>query len=76
MQGQKKEEGLSKIETGELFNKLFEDEVNTNCYQCGKKSKQWAETKHAIFLCLNCAATYRQVTKVVSVKSIGLDLWT
>lgn len=61
MQAEKIEnvEGLNKIEAGDYFNKLFEDEDNSNCFHCGKKSKQWAETKHAIFLCLNCASLFK-----------------
>lgn len=44
MQSEKtgKTEGLTKIEAGEYFDKLYMDEDNTNCFACGKKSKQWA----------------------------------
>lgn len=55
---------------------MFSDEANVTCFECGKKSKQWAETCHAIFLCLNCAAIYKEIKSIVEVKSIGLDLWS
>ena len=50
---------LTKMEISEHFTQIFQDENNTLCFECGKKSKQWAETKHCIFLCLACAANYK-----------------
>ena len=55
---------------------MFEDESNTECFECGKKSKQWADRSHAIFLCLNCAVIYKEIKWAVDIKSIGLDLWS
>ena len=71
-----KDKNLTKMEITEHFSKLFEDEENSSCFQCGKKSRQWAETKHAIFLCLGCAATYKELSRITNVKSISLDLWS
>lgn len=68
--------GLTKMEITETFTKIFEEEDNASCFQCGKKSRQWAETKHAIFLCLSCAASYKEIARVTNVKSISLDVWT
>jgi hypothetical protein len=31
---------------------------------------------HGLFLCLNCAALYREVKGAVRIKSVGLDIWT
>ena len=67
---------LTKMEITEQFSKLFEDEENSSCFHCGKKSRQWAETKHAIFLCLSCAANFKEINRVTNVKSISLDLWS
>ena len=64
------------MEITEQFSKLFEDEENSSCFHCGKKSRQWAETKHAIFLCLSCAANFKEINRVTNVKSISLDLWS
>lgn len=33
---------MTKMEITEHFSKLFEDENNINCFQCSKKSRQWA----------------------------------
>lgn len=34
------------------------------------------ESRHAIFLCLNCAARYREISRVSNIKSVSLDRWT
>ena len=72
----KTSENLSKMEVAEHFTQIYEDEHNTLCFECGKKSKQWAEVNHAIFLCLTCAAAYKEVPHYINVKSISLDLWS
>jgi hypothetical protein len=43
---------------------------------CGRGSKQWAELTFGIFLCLNCAAAFREFSWVTQIKSINLDEWT
>jgi len=55
---------------------LLELEPNSQCSQCGKSSRQWADLSHAIFLCLGCAATYKEFSWVTNIKSIGLDEWS
>lgn len=56
--------------------KLFQQEANSHCLHCGRVSKQWAELSHAIFLCLDCAAAFREYGWVTRIKSVHLDEWT
>ena len=55
---------------------LFAKQANSLCSQCGRASRQWADLKHAIFLCLNCAAAYKEFAWTTQIKSIGLDEWS
>lgn len=55
---------------------FFAKEANSLCSQCARPSRQWADLKHAIFLCLNCAAAYKEFTWATQIKSIGLDEWS
>ena len=61
--------------TERLIN-LFQEETNLKCLHCGKPSKQWAELSFAIFLCLDCAAAFREFNWIVKIKSVNLDDWS
>lgn len=66
----------AQLTTAQRFERLFQVEANTRCLNCGRASKQWAELSHAIFLCLDCAAAFREFSWVNRIKSINLDDWT
>ncbi len=59
-----------------MLTHLFADPANIVCFQCGRPSKQWTDLAHAIFICLNCAAQFKQLNWVTKVKSVGLDEWS
>lgn len=42
MQAEEINKNLTKLEISDHFAKIFEQEENTFCFQCGKKSRQWA----------------------------------
>lgn len=60
----------------ERLQELFRLEANTRCLHCGRPSKQWAELTFAIFLCLDCAASFREFPWLTKIKSVNLDEWS
>jgi ADP-ribosylation factor GTPase-activating protein 1 len=60
-----------------VFQALFEDPSNRECFECKAKNVQWASVNNGIFICMNCSGRHRGFTVELSfVRSTTMDEWS
>lgn len=60
-----------------VFQALFEDPSNRECFECKAKNVQWASVNNGIFICMNCSGKHRGFSVELSfVRSTTMDEWS
>eukprot|EP00811_Abedinium_folium_P023056 NODE_3255_length_2065_cov_8.102167.p1 GENE.NODE_3255_length_2065_cov_8.102167~~NODE_3255_length_2065_cov_8.102167.p1 ORF type:complete len:602 (-),score=95.38 NODE_3255_length_2065_cov_8.102167:190-1995(-) len=66
-------------ETIAAFFKEFRsgDAANAKCFDCGRKSTEWASISFSILICISCSGRHRQMgTHISRIRSCNMDIWT
>lgn len=67
----------SKRKIKKQLEEIYLEKNNSSCFDCDKKSAQWASISNGIFLCLDCSREHREYGIGVSfIRSVTMDQWT
>ena len=53
----------------------MDKDSNKKCANCAHTCDNWADVQHAIFLCLDCAAIFKELNWATDIRNVRMDDW-